>query len=113
MFIEIPGAEAIVSWFGKWPSFHDAEILELHLERVGQSWIKIHHVAYKPAVVTFKLDGVTDLELADFSQQNAIASLNLEQTETGLRLTLWPCYGLAGYLEAERMSVELSPDKLL
>ena len=27
----IPGADSIVSWFGRWPSFHDAEIMTLHV----------------------------------------------------------------------------------
>jgi hypothetical protein len=29
----IPGAESVVKWFGKWPSFHDAEIMTLHIDR--------------------------------------------------------------------------------
>jgi hypothetical protein len=40
--IEFPGTDKIIQWFGQWPSFHDAEILELHLNRTGESWIKIH-----------------------------------------------------------------------
>lgn len=112
MIPEIKGIEEVVSWFGEWPSFHDAEVLELHLDRAGRSWIKIYHTWTKQAVVTFNMENVTDLELADFSQQNVIGDLELKETPTGLRLTLTPCYGLAGYLEAERMSVELSPGEL-
>jgi hypothetical protein len=55
---------------------------------------------------------VTDLELADFSSQNVIGDLELTKTAAGFRLTLTPCYGLAGYIEAKRMSVELSTGKL-
>jgi len=61
--------------------------------------------------VTFKFENVTNLNLADFSSQNVIFGLNLERRETGYRLELSPCYGLAGYLEAERISVTVAPGK--
>jgi Immunity protein 50 len=112
MLTDIPGAEEIISWYGKWPSFHDAEILELHLERTGRSWIKIYNVGNKYGVVTFNMEQVTDLELTDFSQQNVIGCLEVEETPKGIRLTMIPCYGLAGYLEAKQISVELSPGKM-
>lgn len=112
MLPKIPGGEEVISWYGKWPSFHDAEILELHLQRTGRSWIKIYNVWNKYGVVTFNMETVTDLELADFSQQNVIGGLELEESPKGIRLTMIPCYGLAGYFVAERMSVELSPGKL-
>ena len=38
----VPGSDAVVAWFGEWPSFHDAEILELHLDRENVSWVKVH-----------------------------------------------------------------------
>ena len=70
---EIPGFAAVVKWFGHWPSFHDAEILELHFDRANQSWIKIHMWLMseepgklklrKHAIVTFTLEQVIDLEL--------------------------------------------------
>jgi hypothetical protein len=110
---KIPGMEEIISWYGEWPSFHDAEILELHIERAGRCWIKIYNeVRQKYGVVTFNMEEVTDLELADFSHQNVIGDLELKETEAGFRITMTPCYGMAGYLEAKRMSVELSPAKL-
>jgi hypothetical protein len=112
MFPEIHGIEEIIAWYGKWPSFHDAEILELHLEREGPCRLKIYNVWGKGAVVTFKMEEVTDLELADFSSQNVIGDLELKRTPAGFRLTLTPCYGLAGYIEAKRMSVELSAGSL-
>ena len=32
MFPAILGADAVVAWFGEWPSFHDAEILSIHIQ---------------------------------------------------------------------------------
>src|SRR5919109_4036190 len=34
---DIPGADTVVRWFGKWPSFHDAEVLSVHIDRERRS----------------------------------------------------------------------------
>jgi hypothetical protein len=118
----IPGAEQLVEWFGGWPSFHDAEVLEICLHREGKSWLRIHawrttrevdsprpFVFDRHAVVSFWFEGVLDLELADFSIQNVISWLGCETKEKSVRVTMYPCYGIAGYVEAERVSVSLEP----
>jgi hypothetical protein len=107
-FPDIPGTDKLLQWFGGDPSFHDGEVLELHLDRSGTSWIRIMTV-YKPAIITFAFRDITNLELADFSCQNVISSLDLEKRDGVLRLTMGPCYGIAGFIEAKWVSVELSP----
>lgn len=113
----VDGAEAVVRWFGSWPSFHDAEIIYLKLARSGESILRVYpYYPTKPAAVDFFLEDVTDLELADFSGQNVIFSIEVEivtdQTnEKAIRLTLAPCYGLAGRIDAKRARVELVPGK--
>jgi hypothetical protein len=120
----IPGAEEIVRWFGKWPTFHDAEVLEIDLKRKDRSSVRLHafritnevdaegHLVLDlHAVVTFWLDEVTDLELADFSHQNVIFGLAVEPVAAGFRLALTPCYGIAGYIEAAQVSVSLEPGR--
>jgi hypothetical protein len=66
----VSGGARLVQWFGQVPSFHDAEILTLHLRRKGQSVLRLHwwnntgaigqdgyYVLDRHAVVTFTLDG--------------------------------------------------------
>jgi hypothetical protein len=60
-------------------------------------------------VVTFLLEQISDLELADFSSQNVISGLEIEKQEAGYRLELFPCYGLAGYIVAKSIRVEFKP----
>lgn len=38
----IAGAEQLFEWFGYWPDFHDAELVELQLSRTDASWLKLH-----------------------------------------------------------------------
>ena len=120
---DVPGADAVTAWFGRWPSFHDAEILALHLNRAGSSLLRIHawnlesHIVdgksslrlTKHAVVTFRFTEISDLELADFSVQNVIYGLGLEEADGGFLVTLKPCYGLAGFIKAAKVRVELLP----
>jgi hypothetical protein len=42
VYHEVPGGAELVSWFGRAPSFHDAEILSLHLRREGQDILRLH-----------------------------------------------------------------------
>lgn len=113
----LDGTAAVVQWFGRWPSFHDAEIVYLKLAREGPSVLRVYpYFPEKPAAVDFFLEEVTDLELADFSCQNVIFSLDVDivvdQTkEKAVRLTLGPCYGLAGRIDARRVRVEIVPGK--
>jgi hypothetical protein len=94
----IPGAEQLVAVFGYWPSFHDAEVLWLRLDRratiegyfgptlealvhafemtneVGAdgSYVLRHHV-----LVHLRFSDVVELQLEEFNYQNAFMGLTL------------------------------------
>jgi hypothetical protein len=121
---QIPGAAELHDWFGYWPDFHDAEIISLHLNRKGSSSLLVHtwemtkevdekgyYVLAKHVVVEFILETVSGLSLNGFSHQNVIFGLEVGKTDSGFRLTLDDCYGLAGSIEAERMSLRITPGK--
>src|SRR5665213_3244258 len=89
----IDGAEQLYAWFGDWPSFHDAEVIELHLSRRSSSSLAIHtwkmtsevdvkgyYVHTKDVVVEFVLNGISDLSLNGFSHQNVIFGLAVDKT---------------------------------
>ncbi len=118
----IPGAGALAVWFGHWPSFHDAEIHELHLNREGVSRLRVHtwrmtervddkgyYVLEKHVIVTFSMKHIVTLMLEGFSHQNVISELVIKHVSDGLVMTLEPCYGLSGVIEAKEISVEFAP----
>ena len=120
----IRGAIELRDWFGYWPSFHDAEILSLHLNRAGASTMSVHtweitaeldangfSALAKDVVVEFAMKEVFDLSLNGFSQQNVIRSLNVEKVEGGHRLTLEDCFGIAGTIDAKEIRIRLTPGK--
>lgn len=91
----VKNSERLTSVFGCWPSFHDAEVISVRLERSGtDEWegpvlfAGVHTFVgrqsdtsptgvewYNHAVVTFRFGHVQQLTLADFNQQNAIFDL--------------------------------------
>ncbi len=119
---EIPGAVELHDWFGYWPDFHDAEVISLRLNHKGSSSLRVHtwettkevdekgyNVQAKHVVVEIALESVSELSLNGFSQQNVISGRDIEKTDSGFRLMLGECYGLAGSIEAERMSISITP----
>jgi hypothetical protein len=121
---DLPGAQAFIEWFGSWPSFHDAEILSISLNRTGtwcvrvQTWevtsdvdAKGYDVAPKHVIVSLLLEDISDLKLGGFSHQNVIFSLTVTRLQDGLQLCLGPGYGLASNLTARSIRVEFAPGK--
>ena len=101
----IDGSEKLTSIFGRWPSFHDAEVVELHLWR-GDSisershprfpvlTAKIHlweltneidargyYVLRNHTLATLRFHDVFDLEIKGFSNQNMIFGLPITPQE--------------------------------
>jgi hypothetical protein len=131
LYQNIQGGKELVDWFGIVPSFHDAEILSLHLDRSEGArltlygWITSdaldeqgYFVNNKRATVTFTFKEITDLKLDEFNQQNVINGLALsrhsEKNENGtelgeVQLTLNHCFGLSGYLRGRGLSVNFVP----
>ncbi len=111
----LSGKDAVIEWFGRWPDFHDAEVVSLTLARSGESLLRVYpYYPAKPAMVNFVLEEVTDLELADFSAQNVISCLIVEgrtdQTgERATRITMGPCFGLSGWIDAKRVRLQVIP----
>ena len=121
----IANAEAVVSAFGSWPSFHDAEVHRATLDRGSGDerpsiTLVVHAFASDGAVdekgycrvvtsvlVTLKCRDVSASELRDLGPQNVVSSLDFEPTAEGeVRVTLGPCYGLSGSLVCKQVVVE-------
>ena len=90
----------ITDWFGGWPSFHDAEVLSMYLDRKplenapGPSLVvRLHafemttevddrgyYALRKHAIITLEFGGVEAIALDDFNGQNVVWQLDLEET---------------------------------
>src|SRR5258705_6613043 len=92
----IQGYERLTGIFGAWPSFHDAEVLRLELDRRGNSdQVELMADVYvfemtsnvtdggfyelrNGTLVSLRFHGIADLELSGFNGQNALFGLRLE-----------------------------------
>jgi hypothetical protein len=121
-FPDIPGAGELFAWFGFWPTFHDGEVLSLHLDRAGPSRLLVHtwertneldgrryYVLRKHVVVTFILEDIRDSELDGFNHQNVLSDLTLTKDPNGYKLELGPCYGISGTITAGSVRIEIEP----
>jgi hypothetical protein len=126
---DIPGAAEVVAWFAYWPSFHDAEVLSITLDRSHPSRVVIHtfrrtsdvdargyYVRDKHAIVTFVLEGflldhegITNTQIDYFNAQNVLSSAAVKKTVEGYDLELYGIYGVSASFSVERIRVELSP----
>ena len=133
----IQGAEKLTSVFGYWPSFHDAEVMWLRLDRrpvfegiygptlealihtfemtndIGQDgcYILRHHV-----LVHFRFHDVVGSKLEDFNHQNVLFGLAVndirERQMEGIdfEITFSSSFGLNGCLYCRQVElVEVTP----
>ena len=121
---EIPGGADLLAWFGgHLPSFHDAEILGLELDRVGatcriraHTWEISdevdktgHFVSSRHVVASFELGGVTELSLEGFNHQNVIFGLFIERSDNAYRIELSRAMGSRVPSRQRRCGLHLSP----
>src|SRR4029453_14806268 len=99
------------------PGSHAREILDLHLVRKGTSLVRVHtwkagpvgpdgyFTRLKDTIVTFQLRGVVDLELADFSNQNVVGSIEAErhEGEGKWRLVFHSLFGIGGWVSGREV----------
>jgi hypothetical protein len=121
MIPPIPGADRVASWFGLWPSFHDAEILSLHLNQGSPSLMRIHtwiaskavrrghFIRQREAIVVFEFTAMRSLhmEAEDADTANVIQGLSVEETENGYRLRVFPSHGLCAEIVAQQLAVRV------
>jgi len=120
----IAGAQELYDWFGYWPGFYDAEVLKLSLNIGEPSSLVVHtwemtnkvnaqgfYELTKHVVVEFTLEGVSCVNYGDLWEHSILLDLGTEKTEQGFRLDFSAAYGLGGTIEAQGLSLRLTPGK--
>ena len=122
----VSGGADLVRWFGQVPSFHDAEVLSLHLLRSGQSVLRLHgwintgevghdghFVLDRHAIVTFSIQNVIGgliLRRAPDRPERR-GHLALGPLPQDIEIELEPCYGLSGLIRSRAVSITFEPGK--
>lgn len=116
--MNIVGQEKLIAVFGRWPSFHDAEVLRITLERgdvalsggpivecsihvfemTGEVGDDGAFVCRNHTIVTFRFIGATEIELSGFNHQNALWDLSIKDiSERQLELLKWEVTFVASF----------------
>lgn len=114
--------------FGGWPSFHDAEVLRIHLDRFGPGGptldVVIHvfemtnevdakgfYVLKNHTEVTLRFVGISGLKLEGFNHQNVLWDLEVLQIAAPasdgqrLQVSMPSSYGMDAEFECDRAIV--------
>lgn len=130
---KIKGHEKLISRFGSWPTFHDAEVISFSIVRQEESkfdgpnaYVEIHIFDIKPqqtdkdelskfhnhCIVTFHFVNIDTIKFEGFNQQNAILDLNFrEEYSDRLKRTLYevefePAFGISCILKCCDIRIE-------
>jgi hypothetical protein len=106
------GAPLLISLYGYWPSFHDAAVISVLIERVGPT-VTIHFRLNDmgPSGNDVEADAilrwreVSDLHLQGIDDSNWIWDMRFEASEEGLSTELKRMDGISGTILAESVEV--------
>ena len=120
----IENAEAITSIFGYWPSFHDAEVLELTLRREPAGRVSLvacihvfemtnqvktdgYFLCQKHSIVTIAFEDADEVVAEGFNHQNALSQLRIEANDPDgpLSVAFEGAYGLEASLTCRAIRV--------
>ena len=116
----ISSAYRLIDWFGRWPTFHDHEVLNVQMDGpTGPSILmRIHSWEMtneadekgfiklrKHAIVTLKWKDVKSMFLHDFNVQNVLGGILFREHENGVHTILDASNGMWGEIVAAEVEV--------
>jgi len=122
----VANAEKVTAIYGTWPTFHDAEVLSLHLDRgviptiepfmLVRVWtFKVHrdqidsHGYYRRAdysIVTFRFDRPDELSIDGFNHQNVLSCIDLKLVDGIVHVVIDGIFGIHAAFRCSRVSVD-------
>lgn len=104
----IEGWTELSGWFGREPSFHDAELLLLELvggKAPSRLVITTSRGDGKKCRVTFLLSGITEMHLTGWNFQNVFWDIRVVNGNEGVAVVMDGNIGIAGQIVAKTVSV--------
>ena len=118
-------APKVVAHFGEWPSFHDMEVVSVHMDRRGPDGPSIefvvfawaytgrvaadgHYEQHRHALIRFRCEQVGENHLEGFNHQNVLDGLVVAPAEGDdalVRVRLPAIFGVGGVIDCDRVRV--------
>ena len=123
--MKVLGNEKVKSIFGRWPIFHDAEIMSFTFERdnknkTGRVILKLNYwendteysddihyeyVKKNNSIITLIFSGLFDSEVDGFNYQNVINELRFKEIKDGVLVEIDSIFGIGGKLKCKNVEV--------
>ncbi len=121
--IQIENKQVVLDALGRWPSFHDAEVVTLELTRalripsvrltvyvfnvLGSIDDKGHYVRSEEQLLVLTFRDVADVSFEEFNQQNVMSDLHMELGPDGrIMVEVNSLFGLYGGFTCASVAVE-------
>jgi hypothetical protein len=120
----IPGATDLVAWFGRFPRFHDANVVDFQIRADGFGHLKAkafkmtdkvdekgYFILEKHCTVTLFFDEITFVNLTGFQPGGAIISdVNIKTESDEFDIAVESSYGFQGSLRSRKLRISFEPD---
>ena len=103
----ISHAELVEDFFGYWPEFADAKVVNFGWAQPGAIELALHYIDAargKDAVVNLRFSGVSNVGLTDLMSENVVDCLSISPGPP-VAVELEACYGLAGTFQCSAVEV--------
>lgn len=112
----IKNADEVCSLYGSWPTFHDAEVLTVALERgappkippsmVIRVWTTSYNDRAVQSIVRSRFDRPEELAIEGFNHQNVLFEINFKLVENMVHVTFEGIYGVHATFRCQKVTVE-------
>jgi hypothetical protein len=122
----IENYQAVLQRFGAWPSFHDAEIHSVLMDRTRpdgpylEMRIHVHTVKAEPdregryidkqAMVTMRFSRMESEEIVGFNEQNSIFDMDMQCDQDHIKVEISSSYGCAGSFTCKHVAIRSVED---
>jgi len=107
------GAPRVIEWFGRWPTFHDSYLLDLHFSIWERSFIRLHvyrtfhGTSNSEAIVTIFFGGLLRSEVRGLTDQ--LLGITIYRSSENFVVEIEGAYELTGTIGAADISFDLCP----
>jgi hypothetical protein len=132
--MEIANEEEVTRYFGEWPSFHDAEVISIEIQRgetpgeYADLFASVHVRRYTPenvgtaqfemekthdALISLRFRRIAELSLSGFNHQNVIDELVLLEEGARVQVTFESIFGVECEFSCAQVGVVAVVNRML